>query len=70
MWFLATLFTAVGAAFLYEKCERISTEIAVICVAVILASTIITLIAAPWPLQLGLLIVLLISRMMTTGAMT
>jgi len=69
MWFLATLLAAVGAALVYEKVERVSTEVAIICVAIVLAGAVLTVVVAPWPIQLFLAVLLLISRFMRTEAL-
>ncbi|MBE9177885.1 hypothetical protein IQ268_04715 [Oculatella sp. LEGE 06141] len=47
--------TTVGAAYLYERSEKSSQEIAIACLAVALAGIFLTLIAAPWQIQLLLL---------------
>ncbi|MEL6223861.1 MAG: hypothetical protein AAFR31_14610 [Cyanobacteria bacterium J06627_8] len=62
MLFLAPLIAALGAAFLYGKCEQSSAEMAMICVAVALAGTVITIVIAPWPIQLALAIILITLR--------
>lgn len=59
MWFVATLLIAIAAVSVYQKAERISEEVAIGCVAVAIACLFATLIAAPWPVQLVLLIVAL-----------
>ena len=69
MWFLAPLCAAVSAAVVYEKCERSSAEIAIICVAVVLASVVLTIIFAPWPIKLVLAILLFASRFMRAEAL-
>ncbi|MEM7771833.1 MAG: hypothetical protein AAGA75_15775 [Cyanobacteria bacterium P01_E01_bin.6] len=66
MWFLAPLITALGAVFVYDKCERSSAEIAIICVAVALGSIILTIVVAPWPIQLALAAILVAFRVART----
>jgi fatty-acid desaturase len=65
MWFIASLLTAIGAVYLYEKSEKLSAELAIACVAVALTSLILTLIAAPWPIQLAIVILALVSYRFT-----
>lgn len=59
MLFIASLITTVGAVFLFEKCEKSCAEIAIACIPVALISLILTLVFAPWELQLVLLVLLL-----------
>lgn len=65
MWFIASFLTALGAAYVYEKYENRSVEIATACVAVALASIVLTLVAAPWPIQLLLVVLALFSYRFT-----
>ncbi len=65
MWFIASLLTAVSAAYVYEKSEKSSAELAIACVAIVLASVMLTIIAAPWPIQLVILILALVSYRFT-----
>ncbi|MEB3233712.1 MAG: hypothetical protein VKJ64_22075 [Leptolyngbyaceae bacterium] len=53
---------ATSAAAMYEKLEAISEEGAIACVAVGLISTVATLIAAPWPFHLLLVLMILALR--------
>lgn len=64
MWF-ASLITAIGAAFLYERFEKLSGEAAIACVAVAIASLLLTLIAAPWQIHLLMLVMALLSYPLT-----
>jgi hypothetical protein len=65
MWFIISLVTTVGAAYLYERSEKTSQETAIACVAVALMGVFLTLIAAPWQIQLILLMVALLSYRVT-----
>ncbi|MGJ3244971.1 MAG: hypothetical protein ACFE0J_18105 [Elainellaceae cyanobacterium] len=65
MWFIASLLTAIGAAYIYEKSENVSAELAIACVAVALIGSILTIISAPWPIQLVLLVLALFSYRFT-----
>lgn len=69
MWFLAPLIAALGAAYIYEKFERSSEEIAIVCVAVALVGVVLTLVSAPWPVHCLLAITLLASRFLNTQAL-
>jgi uncharacterized membrane protein (UPF0136 family) len=61
MWFLASVLTTLGAAYLYDRSEKSSAEIATVSVAIALVAAVLALIAAPWPIQLGLLTLAFIS---------
>ncbi len=61
MWFLASLVTTFSAVYTYRKVERSSAEVAIICVALGLIGVVLSLIIAPWPIQLVLVTGLLIS---------
>ncbi len=65
MWFVTSLLTVVGAAYFYEKSEKYSAEVAMLCVAIAVPGTVLTLIAAPWPIQLLLLLAVLFSYRFT-----
>jgi hypothetical protein len=67
MWFIASLVTTLGAAYAYQKSENFSAEIAMICVAIAIVSLFVTLIAAPWQIQLLLLLALLSYRVAQTN---
>lgn len=69
MWFLAPLFAALGAAYVYEKFERSSAELAIVCVAIALVSVVLALISAPWPIQLLIAAILIGSRFINTEAL-
>lgn len=61
MWFLASLVTTFSAVYTYQKVERSSAEVATICVALGLIGLVLSLIIAPWPIQLALVVGLLLS---------
>jgi hypothetical protein len=61
MWFIAALLIMLGSAFLYEKSQKMSVEIAVGCIAVTLVSLVIAIVVAPWQIQLMLLVGILLS---------
>lgn len=69
MWFLAPLIAALVAAYVYERFERSSEEIAIVCVAVALVGIVLTLISAPWPVQFLLAMILLAFRFLNTQAL-
>ncbi|GEM_PF-6607201 len=69
MWFLAPLIAALGAAYMYEKFEQSSEEVAIVCVAVALAGIVLTLVSAPWPVHFLLALILLASRLFNTQAL-
>ncbi|MFM7428037.1 MAG: hypothetical protein ACKO7W_24065 [Elainella sp.] len=56
MGFVTALLMTVGATFLYEKTQLRSVEVAVGCLALALLGLVVTLILAPWPIQLLLLL--------------
>lgn len=60
MWFIAAIVT-LGAAYLFDRLERNHEEVAIACIPVIVGGLLITLIAAPWQVQLLLLVVALLS---------
>lgn len=57
--FIPALLVATCAAALYEKLEAIWEEGAIACVAVGLVSTITTIVVAPWPFHLLMVLVVL-----------
>lgn len=56
MGFIAALGITLGAVFLYEKIQSWSVEVAIGCIAVALLSLVVTIVIAPWPIQLLLLL--------------
>lgn len=62
MWFATSLFIAVFAAFAYAWFESVSEELAILCVGIALVCSLVTLFAAPWPVLLALVVVLLATR--------
>ncbi|WP_339384579.1 hypothetical protein [Oscillatoria sp. FACHB-1407] len=48
--------TSIGAAYLYEKCEKTRAEVAIACVPVAIISLLLALMVAPWQIQLLLLV--------------
>ncbi|MGB3492136.1 MAG: hypothetical protein WBA57_05380 [Elainellaceae cyanobacterium] len=66
---MAPLITALGAAYIYEKFERSSEEIAIVCVAVALVGVVLTVISAPWPIQFLLAAILLAFRLLNAQAL-
>jgi hypothetical protein len=59
--FIASLITSIGAAYLYEKCEKTWAEIAIACAAIAVISLVLMLIVAPWQIKLLLVGVTLAS---------
>lgn len=60
MLFIASIFITLAAAYLYERCARVCTEVAIAAVAVTLIFLVLSLVIAPWPIQFLLLIALLV----------
>lgn len=60
MWFIAALLT-LGATYLYGKSGRTSDEIAIACIPIACCGLLITLVAAPWQIQLLLLAAILLA---------
>ncbi|MGF1514309.1 MAG: hypothetical protein ACFB5Z_11520 [Elainellaceae cyanobacterium] len=62
MWFITSFAIAIGAAWAYARFETVSEELAILCVGVALACVLLTLVSAPWPVQLALVAVLLTTQ--------
>jgi hypothetical protein len=62
MWFIASVIIILGAACIYDKAERSSQEIAILCVAIALVGISLAVVAAPWPIHLLMLVAALQSR--------
>ncbi|MEO0408549.1 MAG: hypothetical protein AAF289_14475 [Cyanobacteria bacterium P01_A01_bin.135] len=62
MWFAASFTIAVCAAFAYAWFEPVSEELAILCVGIALVCSLVTLLAAPWPVLLTLAIALIATR--------
>ncbi len=63
MGFVTALLVTVGATVLYEKAQLRSLELAIGCLAAALCGLLATLVLAPWPIQLLLLLGVLSSSM-------
>ena len=62
MWFATSLVIAVLAAFAYAWFEAVSEELAILCVGIALVCSLLTLLSAPWPVLLALVVVLFATR--------
>ncbi len=62
MWFVTSFVIAIGAAWAYAWLESVSEELAILCVGIALACILLTLVSAPWPIQLALVAALLGTR--------
>ncbi|MBF2050999.1 hypothetical protein [Leptolyngbya sp. 7M] len=61
MGFITALMIMLGSAFLYEKVQTRSVEVAVGCMAVALVSLVVAIVVAPWQIQLLMLLGILLS---------
>lgn len=62
MWFITSFIIAAGAAWAYAWFEPVSEELAILCVGIALACVLLTLISAPWPIQLAMVAALLTTQ--------
>ncbi|WP_088893142.1 hypothetical protein [Leptolyngbya ohadii] len=61
MVFLTALCTTIGAAILSDRIGRAFPEIAVGCLSVALLALVVTLVSAPWEIQLALVVAAVVS---------
>lgn len=61
MGFIAALSITLGAVVLYERAHNRSDEVAIGCVAVALLGLVISIVIAPWPIQLMMLLGVLLA---------
>lgn len=59
VFFIVVLLLTLSAAYGYEKTAQSCAEVAIACFATAVLCAALTLITAPWPVHLGMLLVLL-----------